>query len=646
MAQLELQLQLPDTDGDGAFEALATANHRWLSRYARLHPSFSVEPALLERNSLWMNAFFQKSRMTTSASSPQESKPIEVTPNSLPTRASSDGQPHRSLDPLFGSPPPSPDGSSPTKKPVIVSEKYSWNPECINSVSGFEWWWRSLPQNHSSLEPTQKLKMVTKAAVRLHAKGELQRAIDLYLLALSSETNGEVEFRLRVNLACAYESNQALPSSVGEFRRALELNSSDPYARYKLGRVLTSAGEFDEARRQFETILDTYPQAKDGLKHLEDALEQHRLDKEAERAATAAAKARRSPAKPRSPMNGAKANVLEPVPPSTPGLQSSAPHRKKTPPISPDHATPAIGPSENNEHSCVVTPSQQTQQTRPAATLTESHAAPLNLLDLLVARCQEVRIDMAKLLKKLDPHQRGLVHRESIVGLFRIIGGVELDGFSDEGTLTSLNITPDCWESKGSQVFLRYKGFLDAYTAKCRIGLARENPTLMGLIPDLPVLVGQEVAPVDVTTMLLWRVILTCFLCHTAYGWELARTTRKIQQVTVEHHHDTMKDLKESPEQSTSSPPKLAPTANASNDSFYRRAIEELSRQTYAVTARAAMAQLRRNAELQQVRTLANQFADMCQVPLYFLELHPARKASERDEMQDSADGTMAADKV
>ncbi|OWZ14464.1 hypothetical protein PHMEG_00012059 [Phytophthora megakarya] len=58
-------------EGDGAFEALVSINHRWLGRYARLHPSFVVEPALLEQNSLWMNAFFQKSRMTTSAASTQ-----------------------------------------------------------------------------------------------------------------------------------------------------------------------------------------------------------------------------------------------------------------------------------------------------------------------------------------------------------------------------------------------------------------------------------------------------------------------------------------------------------------------------------------------------------------------------------------------
>lgn len=73
MAAPLLELELPDAEveGDGVFEALVDANQRWLGRYARLHPSFSVEPALLARNSLWMNAFFQKSRMTTSAASPQ-----------------------------------------------------------------------------------------------------------------------------------------------------------------------------------------------------------------------------------------------------------------------------------------------------------------------------------------------------------------------------------------------------------------------------------------------------------------------------------------------------------------------------------------------------------------------------------------------
>ncbi|POM59921.1 hypothetical protein PHPALM_31278, partial [Phytophthora palmivora] len=82
------------------------------------------------------------------------------TPNAPPSRFEQAGDPdaRQTPDPLFGSPPQSPSGfhcgSSPTKARILLSPKTSWNPECINSVSGFEWWWRSLPQNHTSLEPT------------------------------------------------------------------------------------------------------------------------------------------------------------------------------------------------------------------------------------------------------------------------------------------------------------------------------------------------------------------------------------------------------------------------------------------------------------------------------------------------------------
>jgi hypothetical protein len=60
-----LRLELPEAESESAFEALVAANQRWLGCYARLHPSFGIEASMLERNSLWMNAFFQKSRIVT-----------------------------------------------------------------------------------------------------------------------------------------------------------------------------------------------------------------------------------------------------------------------------------------------------------------------------------------------------------------------------------------------------------------------------------------------------------------------------------------------------------------------------------------------------------------------------------------------------
>lgn len=241
----------------------------------------------------------------------------------------------RALDPLDGSPPKSRGGESP-KKRVVLSDKCSWNPECINSVSGFEWWWRSLPQNHTSLEPTQKLKMVTKAAVRLHTKGDWQRAIDLYLLSLSMEINEDVEFRLRINLACAYEAAQEFAASIHAFKAALELNPTDSYAQFKLGKVLGATGAFDEARKLFESVSSAYPQADEALKRLRQAKELQIQEEEAKRAAVAAAKLRRSPSKQkRSQQNDDQEQPnAEPVLPSS-ICQSIAPSIPTTaPPVS------------------------------------------------------------------------------------------------------------------------------------------------------------------------------------------------------------------------------------------------------------------------------------------------------------------------
>lgn len=400
------------------------------------------------------------------------------------------------LDPLMGSPLRSP--GSPSKTRVALSEKYSWNPECINSVSGFEWWWRSLPQNHASLEPTQKLKMVTKAAVRLHSKGELHRAIELYLLALSSDTNAEVKFRLRINLACAYESADDLPSSIAEFRRALELNPDDPYALYKLGIVLTSSGEFDEARRHFEAILNEYPQAAEGLRDLEKTKAEFERAEEARKAAIAAAKVRRSPPKIVSPrVFETEAKPREPVAPSTPGVQVPAPHRKK-PTAKRERPSPGIEPSPQSEKQALVAASPENQtprrpETATVSTSTDESSSTPSVMDLLVRRCQEASINMHDVLKKLDPQQRGLVHKESIVSLLEIV--VSIHQLSDETAQEVFSIDPSDWVLKDDQVFLRYGNFLAAYTTKHRAGSSFMTPEeLVKVKAQVNDLIGNDVS--------------------------------------------------------------------------------------------------------------------------------------------------------
>jgi hypothetical protein len=76
-APVALALDLSFSDQNAAdddwVDTLVAINQRWLGSYARLNPSFSVRPSLLERNSLWMNTHFQKQRMITSPVSKQGS---------------------------------------------------------------------------------------------------------------------------------------------------------------------------------------------------------------------------------------------------------------------------------------------------------------------------------------------------------------------------------------------------------------------------------------------------------------------------------------------------------------------------------------------------------------------------------------------
>ncbi|OWZ14463.1 hypothetical protein PHMEG_00012058 [Phytophthora megakarya] len=377
------------------------------------------------------------------------------TPNALPSRfeRSNDVDDSQMPDLLFTSLPQSPSGSSLTK-PRVVSQKYSWDPECINSVSGFEWWWRSLPPNHTSLEPTQQLKMVTKAAVRLHSKGELQHAIELYLLALSWETNDEVKFRLRINLACAYEAAENVQSSIDQFRLALRLSPNDPYAIYKLGSALTLVGAFEEARMHFESIHE-YPQATDGLKNLEKATEVQKQREEARKGAIAAAKQSRSPLKSVSPRIYVR-TPRESCAPSTPVVETLASRRKKTPTAKRD----PIRTSELN-HTADI---QGHLETTTVVTSTDENLLSPSLLKTIVSGCQEGRIDILEVMKMLDPQQRGFIHKDSFVGLLWIIAGANMAQVDDDATQVALNISPNDWISHEGKTFLKYRGFLEAYT--------------------------------------------------------------------------------------------------------------------------------------------------------------------------------------
>lgn len=377
---------------------------------------------------------------------------------------------HAGSDSLPGSPLPSPDAGGSPKKKIAISDKYSWNPECINSVSGFEWWWRSLPQNHSSLEPTQKLKAVTKAAVRMHTRGELEKAIELYELALSSDINAEVEFRLRINLACAFEAAHDLPSSVEQFRRAMQLNPEDSYAKYKLGDVLVASGGFDEARQLYEAILNVYPQAADALSALELA-EKAQLEKEqSERAAIAAAKAPRVKDSEEKPVES-KIDAT-PTPPRS-GKKAAGPRAVST------------RPQKSSEPSL-----DSPKSTASVGTDTMNVESSQSLGDTLALRCREARVDLIGCFARMDVQNRGVIRSETFAALIQMLCGVDFAGLSEDTLRAELNVFPgDLDTSNSCQKLFHYGNFLSGLLSH----LERSPSSISDVQKGVDALVSDEV---------------------------------------------------------------------------------------------------------------------------------------------------------
>ncbi|DBA00858.1 TPA: hypothetical protein N0F65_008501, partial [Lagenidium giganteum] len=371
---------------------------------------------------------------------------------------------HRSLDPL--------DAPKGPEKKITISEKYSWNPDCINSVSGFEWWWRSLPQNHASLEPTQKLKMVTKAAVRVHTKGEWQRAIDLYVLALSMEINEDVEFRLRINLACAYEGAEEWQLCVNEFRSALRLNPGDPYGHYKLGTALTMLAAFDEARQELQAVLDVYPQAAEAVSRVDEAEQKLKEKNEAEKAALATARTSRSPLTKRRELQQQAAPVTSPtsprtiaVPPktsprsTTTGPTPRKPFRKDRPQSSEANAT-----SSGSEATSDQNPNPNASGVLPPVDLQPIDLAPSDLLDVVVHRCRQLMWDLSAVFTAIDVHKTGLIRKESLLEVLRIICAADVDG--EEILSGAFNLSSDDRLLRGNVEYIRYNALLETYNTR------------------------------------------------------------------------------------------------------------------------------------------------------------------------------------
>lgn len=361
----------------------------------------------------------------------------------------------RSLDPL---------DAAAKKKKTHLSENYSWNPETLNSASGFEWWWRTLPEDHASLEPTEKLKAVAKAAVRMHTSGNWHRAIDLYQLALSlaqGSENTDVEFRLRVNLACAFEAEEDLEASKTEFEAALSISPNDTYARFKLGTVIAAMGNFDRAEMELKSVLPVYPEAEKALQQVQEARLLYQRQEEERRVATAAAKAARRQSSPR-PKTRPNPEPTVACPPSTEKPQGSPSYRSSRQATKAASRTSPPEPTNSNDSQPDSPPVPSPRVvTSTVATSTEEEI-PSDLFERILLCCVKHHLEFQTLVRSMDIKSCGLIRLESLVTLLCIIG-IEI---SADAIVNELQISPAQLESIQGHDFIRYPSLLRVYNEK------------------------------------------------------------------------------------------------------------------------------------------------------------------------------------
>jgi tetratricopeptide (TPR) repeat protein len=121
----------------------------------------------------------------------------------------------------------------------------------------------------------QKLGRVAPDSIWMHlTAGEIQEtqngyegAIREYSAALALDpTRPGVHFRLgRVRLARAIAASEPLTDARREFEEELRVDPTSANAAYEVAEIHRKSGEFDEARRFFESALTYYPDFEDAL---------------------------------------------------------------------------------------------------------------------------------------------------------------------------------------------------------------------------------------------------------------------------------------------------------------------------------------------------------------------------------------------
>ncbi|EQC35705.1 hypothetical protein SDRG_06985 [Saprolegnia diclina VS20] len=147
----------------------------------------------------------------------------------------------------------------------------------LQSVASFEWYWRTLPPGHAKLSDYAKLKAVCRAAVSQHKIGDLERASELYALALrlpepvNVETDGTAPLRvaLLVNLGSAHLGLRQWETSITTLRTAIVACPEHVMAHYTLGMALAASGQVREAISELQAVAPLHSPAKAQLRRLE-----------------------------------------------------------------------------------------------------------------------------------------------------------------------------------------------------------------------------------------------------------------------------------------------------------------------------------------------------------------------------------------
>ena len=103
---------------------------------------------------------------------------------------------------------------------------------------------------------TSPLQQMIRQAMRLHQRGELQRARDVYAKVLESAPQHPDALHL-YGLACHQQGDHA--TAISYIRRAIEQVPDQPVLRNNLGDALCRAGKFEAAITQLQTALDLRP---------------------------------------------------------------------------------------------------------------------------------------------------------------------------------------------------------------------------------------------------------------------------------------------------------------------------------------------------------------------------------------------------